>query len=645
MSGSTTTENAFAVSNSDNYSASASLSICASVGYRSGIYGDVTGVSVSATTSQCNSASVGVSGARTGTASNSSSATTGTQGQLTASFNAGITLPDTPFRSAPAGALLLVQVDPKSGSVLDVTAVQPGNMAVLIGQNANVYLVDNDESVDANGNPCAFNKQALSVSITLMKPLDQTLSVVSKAMVQALTDLQKTEASLIAQGQILPDDMTSLEAQAKSDLATLLTANNIPQPLPSSESAFFDAWLKAIEAHIERQVQIAYAQYQESLLAIQLAQYAQDMTANLQQNRFEQVMVADLYADMEANQFTNFLNELMPILGQQLFPAAALKNPTWLNGFQTNHGADLASIFNMDWADVSVANATTLYNLLTDFQTEFQTNVATAPSSGSLETVVLAFPNPAYMSVYNASLSTPTPMPAPSWLLADAASSAEMWNAMNGVAGPQGNSTVATITIDPDELYRYLSPTNNFLQCSKTVPIIDQMFLWLGLQSGDGSSVASLFNKNSGGDGKTLGGNLTVPFTVHQTMGFSTAAGLVPYNLTAQTALSGAELNLFAGTEVAAVTAASTAFWAPGSSTEQLGVYTTGQGLSPFMTFDIDLGAVGPIMQKQLAFEVASGEAPPTYPIDLALVMQVETTSVASNLSWEPYCTTTAVEP
>ena len=94
------------------------------------------GSSTSFTASACLSASK----SSTTTSSNTTSTDTqnGTNGALSASFSEGVRIPGTPFPTSPAGALLVVQVDPTTGGLIDATSVQPGNVAVLIKKNANV---------------------------------------------------------------------------------------------------------------------------------------------------------------------------------------------------------------------------------------------------------------------------------------------------------------------------------------------------------------------------------------------------------------------------------------------------------------------------------------------------------------------------
>jgi hypothetical protein len=537
----------------------------------------------------CDNADMGYNNSSTHTSTNS----TGTQGATTASFSSGIRVNGTPFPNAPAGALLLVQMTPglkTPGDVLDVQVVQGPNMSVVAAADADVYLVANDVG------GCTFaSPGSLTVSLYELEQAGPLFKAVGDGMVAALTHMKQREAGLIAQGKILPDDMAALRATATSDLTSATPAN---LTLPPSLTALFGAWVDAEVVHIERVVEINFDKYQRELLLMQLAALQNDIAANGTLGRYQTLLEDWALINMNNDQTIGIqasLTGLLQLATQELYPAAALKYPDAITTIRNSLANPLNTLSSgLDWTSIDVTQASAALQLVQSIQGIFSSAVMTTPNQQKFIQVALTFPNPAY----------PVPLgqpPSSQWNQADPATSAAVWAAAKG-------GTVMSLTLKPEDVYRLSGAA--ILPCTKAVPVIDTMALYLGLQSTDFSGAPI-----------NAAGGIELPINAAATQGFATSTGLEMYAFADPRWLSGADVYLLAGYAPNALADFTSAL------AKNPGQYTVGAGLSPFTTFNLDFSAL-PAVLAQAAL----------VPTEITLLLGLETEPLASPLPWVSTC-------
>ena len=435
------------------------------------------------------------------------------------------------------------------------------------------------------------------MTINVVTPYSQVFADVQNAMVAALQAIQTKETGLIAQGQILPDDMAAMTATANAALAAAVPAG---VTIPPSLQALFTQWVTMQLAGVEDQVQIAYDQYQESLLTIQLSQYKADLAADATQVRLRPAP-RDVGARRHGGE-QRVHRDPYPaprVRGSGVLPhdedqipdlRVLLREPLRLDPHRADHGprlrehhhaAGAGSLDALGWRPVGVQLR--LRAIAEPEPRERHPRRARVPES--------RLPRPGGLRRGSA---LPDQLPdgglvPPQWTVADPGSSQSLWNAFN-------TGSTATITITPEELY--YPGGRAVLSCGRVTPVIDNMMLYVGLQSSD-----TRFNFNAGNSGTGLtpvGSGMQVPFLIHPSETFALATGPSLWQWdtmdpAAVADLTSGPMEIWAGQDNLASTYANTIFMPQlGTGGVPTGTYaetSVGGGMSPFITFDVSFQA------------------------------------------------------
>jgi hypothetical protein len=582
-------------SNGRQSSVEASAKLCAGVKGETGP--DFLGQKMKAyfDASVCVGASTGASKSHTSSLSSSN----GTEGRVTASFASGIHLPNTPFPEAPAGALLLVEMESGQTSpdhIIDVTVVQSPAMSVLVDPagGADFYLVDNDVAGCGYSSPGGLN-----VQIAELQPSGAAFAQIGTAMTKALSDIKARSAQLIAQGKVVPDDMALLRAQATSEIGD---TTKIPTALVS----LFNTYVEEQLVHMERQIEVNEDEYQKGLLSISLKQIQDDQDANQDQARMYQLLTSYALANLNSDWLTNAVNPLLELVTNEMYPAAALRYPEAVDDIQTNLAGELNGLTTqLDWTNVSVDLANQAVHLVTDMETYFDRAVHNVAPQTQTTQLVLAFVNPSYVKACFP--GTPCTPYASNWPSVDTTTAQSVWNA--ATAG-----TVASITLTPEMLYR--NDTQGLLGCGRFSPVIEDIAVFIGAPGGTVTELGNL----------TANGGAPARMRVHDAQSFPTPTGLELYHFS-----NPAWLDTSQG---AYVIGGDPLFALNTFTTKALALYpanfTGAAGLSPFGTFDIDMAGV----QQELA---KIGQVNKSVS-EIDLILQVESNGAPADLTWISTC-------
>src|SRR5262249_17718325 len=143
--------------------------------------------------------------------SDASAQSQGAEGRTSMATRLGVRLPNTPFPSLPAGALVLVEM-PRGATNLNqvsrVSVVTSGSTAFLMQADADVYLAVNDVG------GCGSRDTSDQLTVRVIHTQQTNTNTLMNAMGDALATMRNSAGAFLAQGRILPDDMTSLRSAA-----------------------------------------------------------------------------------------------------------------------------------------------------------------------------------------------------------------------------------------------------------------------------------------------------------------------------------------------------------------------------------------------------------------------------------------------
>lgn len=394
-------------------------------------------------------------------ASHSWTGSNGTESRTTAAFSTGLRLDNTPFRDAPVGSLLVVLVDPATGSVRDVRVVQGGTTSILIEGPTTAYFVTNDKQCAT-----AATDHKLSISVRPVVSVTAVATQALAAMGDVLAELRAQQTTLAAQGTMLPSQATLLRQTAAQKLQARLGSINVAE-LPGPLASLFEAFVSHEIVATERRIEIAAVQRSLDLDLIELRMVDDEMKAGADRGRLQRLIPQWILRDLDHEYLRANLVDLLTVSRDYLKPILELWYPHALDNAAVS--TEINALLNADVDTSLVSLAASGQKFVNSLLTAYDNATFGAKPSGTeLPVVVLSFPRPG---------ATPTNM---FWRQADAARAKRVWQAID-------SHTTAHFEITPEDIYSRIGG-DAVLSCNELVPVIKNMTLYVVRPGADASN-------------------------------------------------------------------------------------------------------------------------------------------------------------
>jgi hypothetical protein len=479
--------------------------------------------------------------------------TDGEESRSSASMSGGLRLRETPYDEAPAGALLLVLTDAVTGAVVDVVVMHRQGV-VIAPQDVVAHVVVNDRTFPEGApSPCQVRADALTVEMFKARNLGAMAQALGAAMNDVLVgqsapgqpaySIREMRAEILAQGALLPGEITALRSSA---WARLEERAGMPlDDLPPGVRGFFGAFLDRELASLERAARTFELKRQEQALLLDLEHLDAELAAAGGQSRLLALVPRWRAQALGEKELEVALGDLLQVLESYVPPILELRYPAAAAQLRVDAAGELSVLRNLDITADREAMVVAVLALANRVHTAL-TNASVGLSSDGLTTVAVAFPQPAGAGAPPECKSLGTCV-------------ATAWHVARSFIDPWGKPAqkVWTLKVTPEDLYGEHVSVGS-LDCGDHAPVIHRAGLYFVME--DDSDVTSQ--------------NIRVPALVDQRLLFPTGAGVLAYATVArQTSLS---LRVSSGLDVNALTRL--------PPTE-----TMGQGLSPFGELTIDL--------------------------------------------------------
>ncbi len=513
---------------------------CEGLSYSAGLSIWGVGITPQGTTSQ-NDCETTENGTRSGT--NDTTSTTNDHRE-SSSFAVGIRLADTPFPSAPAGALLAVVMPRDSSSrtaQLDVRVVAP-RTSLVIEKASDVYLVVNDSQ-------CALDTGTLTVHYARLTPTGNLAKKLGTVMADALKDIRDLEPRFRAEGRMLPEDTAARRQAAVARIDAALPAGTFTN-FPEFQSFFF-SWLDGELAQLRRKVEVDALEHQRHLSVLELNTLADDLRRADKASRYLTLSTRWAIENVDASLLSASATALGEGVSDFLIPLTTIRYPNALTYFAKSK--DTAALARLRSASLS----TSLSGLVKDeivlvkgFSKALNDAMLEATTvAQNVRIVGIAIPNPAF---------TGAP-PESKFRAVDPATSATVWEQIT-------KEHRLRFALSPELIFDRLGGTGVLL-CGDGVPVINGMALYVGDAEGG----------TDPNDPKNVLPTL-VPVRFDAQMMFPGASGNLTYSFTGDQWLS-TNLRVLFGQPV----------YAANVLTQQFATAQQQAGLSPFARIDVAL--------------------------------------------------------
>jgi hypothetical protein len=523
---------------------SAESRTCMGVKAETGISYMGNGVSLYVSADQCNSSSYGTEDTTTNQ--------NGVEERTSSNFAVGLRLPNTPFRGAPVGSLLLVSMKPGKvtrDALLDVQVLQEPHTSVVVKANADYYLVVNDDG-SCTGDDTTHN---LGLTAMQLMPTGVAARALGNAMATVMTDLRTQTPAYVDQGRVTASELEGLRAQAQTRLLTeysLLCPGCATSGMPEVFGSLFTTFVSKELARLERLVQIRTVERAIELQLLDLQVLADDLTATANKARLLRLLPLWRLRNLDGEELREKSRALTSLVTDYLYPTMDLRYPVSLAPLKTH--ASIDALVQADWSDDFAALSTKALTAVSTIENALA-QARITDSKPKEFALAFAFPNPAF------NLGT-------QWRSANLERSEAVWNSLL-----QGSGKV-TVKLTPEDLYSQ-GGEGGVLLCNHHMPVVKN----LGVQ------VVRPYSSTNESDSQ-LG--LTVPVRWEDSFTFPAKGLARNYVMLNRNFLVGAPHVLF-GFDYNVLTLF-------GQELGQPFATVAGNGLSPFGTFTIDLGHANP---------------------------------------------------
>ncbi len=555
------------------------------------------------------------------------STSSGTESRWSASFSAGLRAPGTPFAAAPAGSLLMVAMKPDEtavGHVVDVQVVNP-NAAFVMDQDADVYFVVNDVT---GCNP--VHGSVMTVNTRVSTPQGALVKLFAEAAAETTSQLRGQIRDGLRNGPFLPSEIEAFRAESRALMAGKVTGGlDAYDPVLV---AMFDTWLAAELASLERQSQILRLWREMDSIFARTQTIVHDAQYGEERSKLARLLPEWRLRSLAGSQLGAQIQDVSGVLISSVYPVMSLRYPRTLSSLReeategNQHPLVLLKETRLDDpVDVGAERLSAVANrVATLFDDGLRSNEQQA-----LYAIRFARPHcilgPDGTLSPQGCLQVPTPIPgcqpdatgvvpddcvckvddfggvppacpcvpdlqgnlpdgcecmpndrgqvpeaclasAPVWPEADESLASTAWSRLQESAFRS-----ASLTVRPSDFYN-IESVGGTLLCSQASPIIEAMSVFVELNATD--------------DAATLNARyLASPGSIDQSLLFPTEAGTESYIMENGDWLALGNRLLFGGHEDALSVFANEELAGPLPG-------TVAAGLSPFSTFNVDLGRV-----------------------------------------------------
>lgn len=437
----------------------------------------------------------------------------GTDTRNSAAFSYGLRLDNTPFPEYPAGSLLLVKMAPGAtslakGQLLDVRVLQGMNtVQVEDASGADFYLVPNELAAG-----CALDaSNALTVTTTRLESIGDAALAFAAALGKVTVSLRTAASARLAQGRVLPQDLQQLRDDASNELVTACGSVCNPASMPTAMTGFFNAWVSAHLARLEREVEIRQVERQMESAMLEL----NGMNVELQnlngEARLLELLPAWTLQALDADQLRSADDDLMRALVQWVYPVARVRYPETLSLLEQDPFTRtlMDRMQALSWSSPVLDMARSASDFAGQVTAKLTTAITSARTTGNTYPVVVAFPNPNYKPAPG------LPTPTYPYKRADEARSRQLWdrisNGVSAIMSKTSPNAFVSFTIRPEDIYDARAGSGQ-LVCTKAAPIISSMAIHVVRQNATNNSTLNNFETS-------------LPVTSSPRMTFSAAEG------------------------------------------------------------------------------------------------------------------------
>ncbi|HEY2511833.1 MAG TPA: hypothetical protein VGI39_13285, partial [Polyangiaceae bacterium] len=382
----------------------------------------------------------------------SDTSNTSSDGHVSASFNAGLRLPDTPFPNLPAGALLLVVTPQNQPTVIkDILVVQEPATEYVADGNVAAYYVVNDLSAATSSSCKPDDSKKLDVQGSIVMHTGQFVNGLQPVIGNVIQTIAAQRPNIVAQGRLLPEVAASLRASA---MQTISAAGLDVTTFPASVQSFLDAWLDAVLARMELEITHNQVVLDLNSKILSLKQVVQDLNNANQRGRVATLLGNWALRDLDETSIRDDGRLVADMLLNEMYPVILLRDRSLLATLSTE-GAfrnSLLALIRTPW-DGAIDD---IGNGLNQAAKRVLDGLAAVDGTKPEVTqdLVLEIPRPGVP-------------PSTSWYIADQGRASDFWT---GLSGP---SHIGSITLQPDDFYRKGGGLG--LSCAYEAPVILDM--------------------------------------------------------------------------------------------------------------------------------------------------------------------------
>jgi hypothetical protein len=303
-----------------------------------------------------------------------------------AHFAGGLRVPGTPFPNAPAGALLMVEVETIAGAdhVRDAQVIRP-HTTISFRDAAKVYLVVNDRA------GCAFDSSALSITYVHAHSAVTAARALAEVMADVLANLESAKATYVAQGSVTATELAALHDSAYDRLLATCGACTLAN-FPEQVRTMFEAWLSARLAAIERQTRIAAAERALDRLVLRLAALQEDLAGSAESSRLNALMTTWQLGNVAFHQLRSKMDVLLEIGNDYVLPMLKTRYPQAISFLRDSSSAEIDTVRTLDWTRPFDELAQAFDGLASAVETRIQQ--ARVSGGQASAAVLVAFPKP-----------------------------------------------------------------------------------------------------------------------------------------------------------------------------------------------------------------------------------------------------------
>jgi hypothetical protein len=503
----------------------------------------------------------------------------GEEMRTTASFVTGMHVSNTPFPTAPVGALLAVVTQANAPKVVrEVRVVQSPATTLILEENSDVYLVVNDVAAPS----CVLDtSHALGVTVSAAVHAASAFAWLDKGIGNVVATIKHLggedgvltpeAGTLVAQGRLLPEQEATIRSQAMIELvreckaATTDVALCDPQRLPESARNFISSSVDMAITRIALKVQIVALRREIGSIMLQLQSTVDDYNASSESGRVAELLPKWTLRNLDTETLRAKTAQLVDLVTYDLYPVLALRYAKLMPTIPVDQvlGPALMTLVNAKWdapvADLAAAVVAGAEQLMTSTQ-----NIKRDLPPLEPKTVALSFPAPGKVAT--------------NWLHADAVRSAMAWSQA------QTGDHVATFRIIPEDLYRKNGGPSPLL-CTQEVPVVRDFAVVVAggtLDTPDEDDINKRFFSLRSTTSPTLTFATATTFDANKNV-FS-SGGPLSFEIAADWTALDTQV-IVSAHPVDAMTRYKTL---RGDATRNL----NGRGLSPFTSFDVDFSSL-----------------------------------------------------